>query len=232
MITEIELLNEEECSSVAADVHACREQWNRLRFDVPFFMLGAAAYIDARCEHEASYRKKAEQLNPLLHQQFGWVHERLVQQLATVLHQPVQLHPRFGLPGFHIWQYNEALRHHRPLPHIDDPLLFVDWLSGKPLTFEDQVSVTLPIRLPSGGAGLNWWDLAPDQVHGKERAALASLITKQNRRFHPYTVGRACLHTKPRLHQLQLGEQWQPSDERITLQCFAVSVRGAWQVFF
>jgi hypothetical protein len=179
------------------------------------FTLGAASYIDA-VRDKAGYRQLAEEINPVLEAEFGWLYERLAGSLEAELGAPVRMRDGAARPGFHIFLRHEAFRFSLGAVHRDLQFKHLDWSDFGTVDFEHPISFTLSIALPKSGAGLNRW--------------LSS--TADAPTYHPYTAGSMVVHSGFDVHQIAPASELVEGDRRITLQGHGVLADGAWCLYW
>src|SRR5215471_8980916 len=117
-LSQHDILDKGECETVRDAVLALQPCWTS-RAGGGFFTLGAASYIDASPNH-AEYAEQAKKANPILQDQFGWVHERVRSFFEELLEDCVFYTSDHALPGFHIFKLagedrsgdNAAMRAH------------------------------------------------------------------------------------------------------------------------
>src|SRR5689334_12988022 len=105
-IENLAFLTPEECRQVRTTLFELKPQWQARTPIVPFYTLGAASYLDADGSRkgltEDYYVSRARHFNPLLHERFGWLYERLQTFLAGHLGAPTTFRRDGGLPGFNM----------------------------------------------------------------------------------------------------------------------------------
>lgn len=221
----IDVLTEEECSRVRAAVYDLRKYWAQDR-------LGAASYkiLPFRVDSVGRflYRAKARKLNPMLRERLGWLYEKLADRLADALGAPTCYPDKFALPGFHI--FLEPIG--QKSIHFDLQWRHFNWGSAGRVDLQRPLSFTLPVALPKHGAGLNLWDLRYEEVKGCPDGERLRLQHARKKSFVPYKLGKAVCHSGLQLHQMAASQNFQPGDERITLQGHCVMRDGAWQIYW
>jgi hypothetical protein len=194
VIESRELLSEAECEDVFARLWTVRHTWIE-RQDGWMYTLGAATYLD----REPAYSRLAARCNPVLLAIFADLYERLAAHVETISGHPADYDPAIALPGFHIFVLGPALTGQRGQAHYDLPHQERHW--DGPI--RDPFGLTLAIRLPRAGGGLNWWD-------GEEQRHLAYAPG------HIYRIGPDVRHQIANEAKLFAG------DYRVTLQAHAV----------
>jgi|TARA_B100001093_G_scaffold440618_1_gene441219 hypothetical protein len=180
LIGIVEVLNDDEVKKVEQGVNDCvhlwkgRENWHPVNDvpeyneDVESFMhystLGATLYMDASDMGWAYYEKHKSITNRVLHTKFDWVYDKLLKALAPEIGE-CTLEPDLALPGFHIYQFDDApdpRKHHRCL-HLDGQwfyaLKFLKDKYGKDIDIKNPLSFTFTITRPTRGSAIGFWGL-------------------------------------------------------------------------
>jgi hypothetical protein len=214
----------EEARQMRGVVHDLRQVWIIRDPELPFFTLGAAAYLDVPLG-PALYERFRQLYNPLLREAFAPLLERVRTCLACHLRGPVDWHPAAALPGFHIFQAHPAFCATGGKIHLDLQYRNLAWDPANPPDEESVVSFTLPVALPQDGGGLNWWDHPSAEewktLPPEERTKRTAPGTEN---YLPYEVGTIVLHSGQILHQIAPGRRFRAEDERISLQGHAIRV--------
>ncbi len=223
----IELLTASECRKVHADVHRQRDHWTRRHRELPFFTLGTVGYLDAAADGAEAYRERAARTNPLLHEHFGWLEERLRATVEEAVGARCEHHEHLALPGFHVFGSHGSYGKAIASKHYDLQYQHIDWTGvGRPVP-ERQLSLTLSIKLPAGGAALRVWEISWDDVRVADLEERRRLIRTHPRpEVHRYAEGRLAIHSGHLLHQIAPYEDPRPDDERLTLQGHALPLDG------
>jgi hypothetical protein len=213
-----ECLTEEEVKKTLELVHSLKEWWEaRAGKGIPFYTLGAASYIDAAERGAYYYKMKAERTNPLLLEHFSFLYEHLLAVLEKFCGKKVMFEKELALPGFHIFQYYELFKKPIASPHYDLQFDRFTW-NYKNVDYGHPLSFTLALALPSGGGGLNYWDLYYNDFKELNRAEMAEVAAKSPMHYLPYEVGKIAIHEGFMLHRIAPAKEMKPGDERITLQ--------------
>ena len=228
---DLQLLTGTECAAIREDVLALREHWTSWIPGVPFFTVGAASYKDAATAGFDAYREKARALNPILRARFGWLHERLRAALARELGREFFYDPLLALPGFHVFGYHEAFTRPGAAAHVDLQFKDLDWGRWENVDPEDQLSITLAIRLPAQGGGLQLWPVTYAEIREMKAEELKRILETEPA-FHAYREGRLVVHSGYRLHQIAPAADMRPEDERITLQAHAIAVSRGYVLYW
>ncbi|MGD8439583.1 MAG: hypothetical protein PVG53_03535 [Holophagae bacterium] len=225
LLAEIDLLTDDECDRVHHAVHELEERWIRRRAGIPFFTLGAAAYLDATQDRFDSYVERARIENPVLEQSFGWLHDRLLDAVADIVAAPCTTHPRLALPGFHVFFGHPSFARPVASKHFDLQYEAIDWSGIGAPDPARQLSITLAIRVPSGGAALKVWNVSWDDVRDADRETRRRLAAANRQASdHPYRPGVVAVHSGHLLHQIAPFVEPKPDDERLTMQAHALPV--------
>ncbi len=229
-VHDLETLTGRECAEARGVLMELRQQWILRNVWAPFYTLGAASYIDAAADY-SKYAGFAAQFNPVLHQHFGWLHQRVCEVLSRELGEPVKLAEGLAHPGFHIYLSSKLFEKPIASIHCDSQYLLHEWKDPE-ADFTRPISFTLPIALPVHGGGLNVWNLAYHELSAAGENANAALLNSRQRTYHPYRAGFMAMHSGHVMHQAAPGRDVQPDDERITLQGHGIFSRGAWRLYW
>jgi hypothetical protein len=188
MVYDDLILREVEAKEVSDTVLSMRDNFtNRGTFDT----LGASVYLDDLVD----YAKLADQMNPLLKDNFSTLYQKVSSKISEIMRLPVEFHPYGAVPGFHIFGSDSAGQEGHI--HMDKPYRRIYW--SEP--FECPFSFTLALNVPEK-AGLDvWFDQDPDEPQ-----------------YIDYKAGHMYSHFGHILHRIAgVGN---PTDEnpRITLQ--------------
>lgn len=269
----IDVLSDSQTKQTVDTIHSLDKCWiRREREPVCFYTLGATTYIDAVFSNER-YHKHKKALNPLLLKKFSWVYDILLDKLSAEF-GPCVLNPAVGYPGFHVFgtKLSEVM-HPKAKELMEKPLasLHVDiqyrehydvWDSVGNPDYEEPLSFTLPLELPSNGGGLFIWDwknMSEEEIESFNFQDQESKEKQLNEWYDPrdddefwyhstslnynpiydskpkvveYKVGRLFYHTGHVLHQIIPGFDLKPDDRRITLQGHGIKCDGVWQIYF
>lgn len=207
-------------------VHHLRQVWIARDPELPFFTLGAAAYLDVS-RGPGIYEQFWRLYNPLVLEAFAPLLQQVQACLAQHLGTPVAWHPQAAVPGFHIFQAHPAFCGTGGKVHLDLQYQNLSWEGMGEPDGNSVLSFTLPLALPTAGGGLKWWGDPSAQrwmtlsAVEKERATAPGTES-----YLPYKTGRLVLHSGHVLHQIAPGREFDPRDERITLQGHGLQVGG------
>jgi hypothetical protein len=229
-VRRISVLAEDECGLVARELRSLRSRWCGRRPGLPFYTLGAAAYLDARSA-TADYESRAASDDPLLRERFGWIHERVAAALADLLEGPTRVVPEHAAPGFHLYLSHPIFE--RPIAevHFDRQQHRLDWGDAE-IDWERPISFTLPIALPRNGGGLHTWDVSFAEMAPLAREARRERFRTAQRRYEGYRAGEMVVHSGHLLHQAAPGVRLTGEDERFTMQGHALRRDGVWELYW
>ncbi len=227
------LLDETAAAAVREDVMALRSSWTRRHPSLPSFTLGAASYLDARQAGAAAYLSLAKQLNPQLSKRFSSLHDEVLGSLSAFVGDTVKVTSELALPGFHIFLADRAFEQPVADVHFDLQYQWIDWQQYGGIDPQSQISFTLPVRIPKGGAGLTIWKsdwMSVAHLEPSERAARIRETTEQVE--ERYEQGVLVIHTGHWLHRISPARDVHPDDERITLQGHAIRTGSGWIAYW
>ena len=250
-ITDVAILTPAECVQVRSAVENLREHWIQRHPVFPFYTLGASNYFDLAYLANPPYYEMAAACNHLLQSHLGWLYQKVAETLAQHLQAPVAYRDSLALPGFHIFLSDRAFERPKALTHqewfqarydpetmsnpvhCDTPHLLFNWgASYQGVDFQNPISITLSIALPSSGAGMYVWDLHRNETLGMSQDELLQQFEARERRLHPYAIGHCALHSGFYYHQVAPFWNAQPDDIRITLQGHGLRCQGVWQLYW
>jgi len=250
LLTDRPLLDGAQCDSAVASLDDLRERWVQRHESAPFYTVGASNYFDlAGRGRAAPYDALARATNPLLHERLGWLYRRVAHDVGDALGTRCEFPPHLALPGFHVFLADERFAAPRAVMHADwfverwdreqvvtpihwdTPHRVVDW-KGMDVDLDRQVSFTLSLEQPAGGAGMYVWD-----VHGEDTAHLPArevraMLDARAPVLHPYRRGWLTLHSGSFYHQAAPMPSMRPGERRITLQGHGVWCGERLQLFW
>lgn len=227
-LTDVPLLDAAACEAVVADVEAARALWTQRHPLAPFYTLGAASYLDG--EEPDQYRMLADAANPTLGTRFADLLAAVAGAVAAHTGRPAVATDRHALPGFHIFGPHPAFEKGVTQIHVDRQHMALDW-GVDPATLET-LTFTLPVALPTHGAGLDAWAVDESEwlpLTPKERVAL---MKTRDYKYHAYTAGTLVLHSGNFVHRIAPGKALGPGDARITYHGHGVWLDGAWRLYW
>lgn len=238
VISKVPLLTAEESRDVRCRLEAIRSQWIDRDPAHPgeAFTLGVASYIDAADEkfRAGAYFGRVEHFNRVLRRNFADLLATLRRSLGEQLGVRFSYSPKLAVPGFHIF-FGAMLRRMQNLaPHFDNQYQNLPQTAAADP--RHVVSFTLPISLPSGGGGLDYWDVDREQYRrdlndGKIKLAAdyPSLVRPSSL---PYEIGELVVQDGSFLHRIAGTAGIVDSDERITLQGHAFKKGGSYIMYW
>jgi len=232
MLEAYDFLNPEECTKVRDKVVELKESWTSRGgyFDYPFYSLGAASYMDAVNDAE-DYYKKASQTNIIINQNFDWLLEKVSLFITEKLGKPAFFHPRFALPGFHIFQADELFEIPVASRHVDLQYKLLDWRDIK-FDEKDCISFTVYVRMPSAGGGLYLWDYTFSDLSHLSDIDRQNKLADEDYKYRKFEQGQLVIHDGLHFHQIAAMEEVKDSDERISLQGHAVLSQGNYFLYW
>lgn len=228
------LLTAEECAANLARVHDLREYWTRREYDVVFYTLGAASYLDATMGRFEAFRRMAEVTNPILRREFGPLLDGVLGALSEYVGDEVRFDDDLSIPGFHIFLAREfGGKSPTASLHFDLQYEHLRWEAHGGEDPETQISFTLPVALPANGGGLLIWDMKWQETRQLSKEEhVEKLKNRGEGEYVAYQNGVLAVHGGHHLHQIAPFNDPAPSDQRITLQGHAVRCRDGWWAYW
>lgn len=236
-VEQRQVLTPGECERAVAAVRELREHWiDRSRGAGRFFTLGVNAYMDL-ATRQLDYHARAPELNVLLREHLGWLLEAVAGALERELGEPVTYEHPFALPGCHVFVGEGVPTRPTSSVHFDLQYVHLPWHRVGQPDMTRPVSYTLPLELPSGGSGLNVWDLTHDEMQRAVERGYATTVAEMQRfkqmSYVPYDLGALYVHDGHLLHQIAPAPAAAPDDARITLQGHGMRCDdGAWRLYW
>jgi len=190
---------------ISGSVFKLKDRWISRSEYFGFWTLGRCAYLDGKTPE---YAREIAVLNPILKQEFGPLYDLVIAHLSKQFSEPVVLTDQFAYPSFHIFESSPILLTQSGSWHTDYPHVTLG------LTASDPYSFTLAIKLPSGGAGLDYKD-----SNGQEH-------------YLPYVEKGIVGHDGSILHRISCMKTYVPNEFRITLQGHVISINKQLTVFW
>ncbi|MGB1271260.1 MAG: hypothetical protein ACPG5T_04235, partial [Endozoicomonas sp.] len=217
----IPMLSNDQITQAIGQVDRLFDLWEQRHFELPFFTLGAASYLDSSKISNVRYYRKAARLNPFLKSEFDWLYSRLIDTLEQATGYACALADGQALPGFHIFKSHRQFLEPVASRHIDLQYQGLEWENPESIDFEHQtLSFTLALELPTSGAGLNTWP--QDKEAWNQIPVLSDRLpwhgNNENGQYVAYQPGYLAVHSGNLLHQIAPIKTFQPDDRRITLQ--------------
>ncbi len=209
LVQEVPVLTESECIKARNIVHSLRPLWDAERFRLG---AGISYYKPA-----VVYYATARQTNPILKQHFSWLYDQLLQSFSQHFGCPVAFRDDLAVPGFNIYCGPNDFSKIQYNVHIDLQYNDLSWNPPGSADFNSTMSFTLPIASPAKGSGLNIWPTKQSDLKN-EQFENPDCLSAEQAVYQPYTPGVATIHDGKHYHQMSVSNEWQPADERITLQ--------------
>ena len=185
-------------------VFRLQQHWISRSDEFPFYTLGRCAYLDGKTP---AYHEEIKTLNPILIKEFDSLYGVIIDYLSNQFNEPIAISDRLALPSFHIFMSSPFLLTHAGLWHQDYPHITLDLGSVDPYTF------TLAIKLPSGGAGMDY-------------------IEDGQQKYLPYTEREIIGHDGTVLHRIAGLKTYVKGEYRITLQGHLIRLNGVLTMFW
>lgn len=134
------------------DVFALRDKWKQIHPDLHkqygilkegFCHLGNSLYVSDMTQDPMDF-----ELKELLIEKFGWIHQRIFDNITSRTGKSCVIHDKLGCPGFHIINLEP---NYRPSYHTDTSIL--QYHNIDPYTIR---SCNLLLQMPNGGASLDY----------------------------------------------------------------------------
>lgn len=232
-LERISILDEARSSEIREHVMELRSSWVQRHPQLPSFTLGAASYLDARHSGADAYLTLARRFNPQLVERFASLYDEVLGSLSSFVGEKVDVTRELALPGFHIFLADRAFEQPVADVHFDLQYQWIDWEPYGGIDPQTQISFTLPVRIPKGGAGLTIWKsdwMSVAHLDPSERAARIRSTTEQVE--ERYEQGVLVIHTGHWLHRISPARNVEPDDQRITLQGHAIRTGSGWVAYW
>ena len=189
---------------IADKVFRLQKYWVSRSDEFPFYTLGRNSYLDGRTPE---YKQESKALNPILRQEFGDTYDIIIDHLSDQFKEPVKLNNNLAHPSFHIFISSPFLLTHAGLWHKDYPHITLDLGNIDPYAF------TIAIKLPSGGAGMDY-------------------IEDGQQKHLSYTEKEIIGHDGSMLHRIAGLKEYIPDEYRITMQGHLIRINGILTMFW
>ena len=189
---------------IADKVFRLQKYWISRSDEFPFYTLGRNAYLDGKTQE---YKTESKILNPILRYEFDGLYQKVIKQLTDQFKENIYFNEDLAYPSFHIFMSSPFLLTHSGLWHQDYPHITLGLGSKDPYTF------TVAIKLPSGGAGLDY-------------------VEDGQQRYLPYTEGEMIGHDGMVLHRIAGLKNYVKGEYRITLQGHLIRIDGVLNMFW
>ncbi len=232
----VPLLSDGDCADVIERIDGLRTLWTQRDPLRPFFTLGTASYLDAVTDQKGYYQKLAFS-NAVLRQHFSDLLDNVSKTISEVVDTPCQLSQNQALPGFHIFGSHPDYLKPVASIHTDLQHEALAWDFSDPETkasaFDQVLTFTLPLVLPSIGAGLHVWDKFPQSIR-TNMLWLNNDEFLQNfpPRLEEYRRGQLIIHDGKMLHQIAPLQNDNPDNRRITLQGHGILIEGVYNLYW
>lgn len=240
----IHVLSRDEAADILARIVERRHAWTLLatRDANQMFALGTPSHLGMPC---ADYSARVAVTNPILTTGFGELFDRIIDVIALPLSAlrrgPVAYDERLSRPGFRIAEIHASGTSWFGRPHWDWNFVGLPWEPALPakLALTDTLSFTLPIALPSAGAGFVAWDDVTSAEVSRHAAthrvdmtsACEALVRDREPERYDYAVGELFMHTGQVVHA-PAASNAVAGERRCTLQGQAVFHHGCWRLFW
>lgn len=249
----INLLSESETEEYLSKLISLKNEWRQWTdgdINMPYYVMGATSYADARINKKIYYKIK-NYYNKILLDNFSDLYEKILYELNKCI-GPSELEDSLAYPGFHIMgdedPYPQKIIIDFPDDYIDkrhqDHIYnyHLDTLKNKysDVNTDENFSFTLSLKLPRGGAGLSLWTGGELKKYKSDSQFELDIEEKgfyKNRNVEepdvvPYTEGKMFIFSGNIFHQVAPIYQCYSDDRRITLQGHSVLCDGVWRVYF
>jgi hypothetical protein len=249
----IDLLSKEETEEYLSRVLSLRQEWREWTdgdINMPYYVLGATSYADARINSKIYYKIK-NYYNRILLENFDDLYKKIIIELNNFI-GPSELEDALAYPGFHIMGDDSTSTESREIEfptdyigkrhqdHIYNYHLEVLRDKYSDVNLEDNFSFTLSLKLPRGGSGLSVW--SNGNLKHYESNQQFEIDIRDNGFYKdsgieepeviPYKEGSMFLFSGNLYHQVAPLYRYYLDDRRITLQGHSVMCDGVWRVYF
>lgn len=178
--------------------------WELRSSDIPFYTLGKNAYIEGKTP---AYKEAMDTYNEILINNFSDLYIVIIKKLEELMGEPVKLATDLAFPGFHIFESDERMKGLAGNWHTDYPHNTLG-LEGT-----DHNTVTIAIKLPESGAGLDWVD-------------------GQNWSYLQYNQKDMIWHNGKNLHRIAGPKEIVPGEYRITMQGHIIKRKNGLELYW
>jgi hypothetical protein len=165
------------------------------------------------------YAQRARATNRMLYESYSDLHDRVADVFEDRYRVPVAFVEELAIPGFHLMWYDLPGRHEGGGWHLDQLAWQVPYFADRAAEVRGILNFTLPLVVPSGGAGM---DLVDD--NGDRDGQRAEMHV-------PYRPGVMLFSECEVLHRIGPSTSQRPDELRLTLQGHGVLLRG-WLLLF
>ena len=239
MIYQVPAISQTVCESVVTRLSDFSANWvdRSPGAKQVFFTFGRATYLDVCLEGadaEKDYYSKIQRNNSVLLSNFHELYEQVRVMLQELLQAPVCYSDYLAIPGFHIFLGAGIAGAGQGRAHFD-----VQYSRLRLRSTPDAVSplsITLPLQLPSGGSGLEIWNITLESYeravrHGWE-SSLEEYACHRVKAYHSYACGVLAVQMGLILHRISSPGPILPDDRRITFQGHGLRFGGEWHLYW
>jgi hypothetical protein len=190
--------------NIADKVFRLQQHWIPRSDKFPFYTLGRNAYLDGKTP---AYHEEIKTFNLVLLKDFGDTYRIIIDYLSDQFKEPIELNSSLAHPSFHIFISDPFLLTHAGLWHQDIPHTT---LGLDPI---DPYSFTVAIKLPTGGAGIDY-------------------VEDGLQKYMPYVEKGILGHDGKVLHRISSLKTYIPDEYRITMQGHLIRINGVLTMFW
>ena len=203
-----------ECEEISNRLLERKIEW--IKRGPSFFTLGAASYLDACGNGSYEYYSNLFiQANKILSIYFGDILEKIRLAIENITQQSCMYDKDFALPGFHIFIGTSLNKRFSDNLHLDLQYLHLPFEAN---IYTPTITFTLPIAIPTGGAGIELCYSSPENRKG-------------NLQIEKYNSGELFFHSGRTLHR---RAHYLSTEKcmRITLQGHGLYLNGKWTLYW
>jgi len=244
MTLRMQIFDDRQCRDIVHKVDSLSDVWIQRHPIMQFYTLGAATYLD----NNEDYRNKKYTYNQYLSPTFDDMYSAFLNAMEDLLGE-CSLESDLAFPGFHILGHKPTEQNDNTSMslsskvlsssvHMDNVLYpHLELLRSKYSNVIESsvISITIPVQIPSQGAGICIWNDHNSGVQDGFPAVVQSLY-KDNAYGIPtveeYKLGQAFIFPGDTLHQMAPAISPRTDDRRITLQAHGVLCDEVWRFFF
>jgi hypothetical protein len=190
--------------NIVDKVFRLQQYWVPRSDEFPFYTLGRCSYLDGKTP---VYHEEIKTLNPILLKNFGNTYQIIIDYLSNQFKEPIELNNSLAHPSFHIFISDPFLLTHAGLWHQDIPHTT---LGLDPI---DPHSFTVAIKLPTGGAGIDY-------------------VENELQKYMPYVEKGIINQDGKVLHRISSLKAYVPNEYRITMQGHLIRINGVLTMFW
>lgn len=246
MFKQLKFLNDEESKLVYDSVYKLEQYWTHRSEDlsdlddIPYYSLGASSYLDiidpTNPEDVKRHQDLTAKMNPILWEEFHDLYKKLLIFIEESLGYKAIFHEGFALPGFHIFQSDILFESEFAPVHTDLHYTLLDWQGAK-FDPQNNISYTIPLRLPKHGGGVYFWDQcyeAPEGLSFEEHRdkMYSQELDDSTKHYCSHKEGYAAIHSGNLYHQVAPYTDVQEDDERTTFQGHGVLIDDVYHLFW